>query len=127
MPLKCRACALLFLWLGVIVTVFLVCTIQLYVDSPPFFAFSLYTYVLMTCAITLDLCYYALAVCVLSSSGLLKLRLLSLGWVSSETILFLLNRVPLSLIFYPVLPLKGWQLLYILFTHSSLTIASPLS
>ena len=38
---------------------------------------------------------------------------------------FVLPRVPLSPVVYPVLPLKGWQLLDILSTPSSLTNALP--
>ena len=60
------------------------------------FAFSSYTYVVVTCAIILELCYYAGAVTSFlffpwwsgrksnALARLLTLRLPSLGWVSSE-------------------------------------------
>ena len=86
-------------------------------------------YVVVTCAITLDLSYFVGAVISIpffpwwpermsnALVRLLALSLPSLGWVSSA--LF----VSSSLVFYPALPLNGWQLLDILFTPSSLTTA----
>ena len=100
--------------------VFLVCTIikeeitegRKDTDSVIFshcFAFSSYTYVVVTCAIVLELYYYAVAVTsflLLPSwpgrmsnalARLLTLRLPSLGWVSSEP--FILSLTVLRL--YP--------------------------
>ena len=52
LPRKCRSCAILFLWLGVIVTRFFR-GLYYSVICSPCFVVSLYTYVLVTCTITL--------------------------------------------------------------------------
>ena len=155
LPLKNRACAVLLLWLCELRA----CFLGLYyhkrrnhrrkkgldrsrsgftthsVVFSIWFAFSSYTYVVVTCAIILEWCYYAGAVASfllfpwwpgrMSSAlaRLLTLRLPCIGWVSSEPFCSVLNRVPLSLIFCPVLPRKDWQPLDILLTLPSLTIA----